>query len=69
VKPPQVRERYMFFKNRSKSREDLNRKVERYKRWWQDSPADSSLERSKRLKKDKTKGEPFDSSFVYHEES
>ncbi|MGB2979699.1 MAG: hypothetical protein WBC77_00430 [Candidatus Zixiibacteriota bacterium] len=59
----------MFFKKGSRSRgEDLNRKVERYKRWWQDRREDGSPGRSDSSKKTTDEGKPFDSSFVYYEE-
>jgi len=59
----------MFFKTRHKSRgEDLNRKVEKYRKWWQDKAGDSSFNRSGSSEKNKPKGRSFDSSFVYHEE-
>jgi hypothetical protein len=59
----------MFFKTKNKNRgEDLNRKVEKYRKWWQDQPAASSFERSGSPEKKKPKERPFDSSFVYHED-
>jgi hypothetical protein len=59
----------MFFKNRNRDRgEDLNRKVEKYKRWWQDRGQDGSLRRSNSPKKTTDDGKPFDSSFVYYDE-
>jgi len=59
----------VFFKTRNKKRdEDLNRKVEKYRRWWQDQPQDFSFEPSKSSEKNKRKHKPFDSSFVYYDE-
>jgi hypothetical protein len=59
----------MFFKKGNRNRgEDLNRKVEKYKRWWQDRTQDGPLDRSDSSKKATEKGKPFDSSFVYYEE-
>ncbi|KPL01221.1 MAG: hypothetical protein AMJ91_00785 [candidate division Zixibacteria bacterium SM23_73_3] len=59
----------MFFKSRNKKRgEDLNRKVEKFRRWWQDEPQNLSLERSNRSKGNKSTTRSFDSSFVYYEE-
>jgi hypothetical protein len=59
----------MFFKTRNRKRgEDLNRKVEKYRRWWQDQPSESSLDGSEPSEKGKPKQRPLDSSFVYHEE-
>jgi hypothetical protein len=59
----------VFFKTRNKKRgEDLNRKVERYKRWWQDRTQGFSFEPSNPSEKNKHKQKPFDSSFVYYDE-
>lgn len=59
----------MFFKKRNRNRgEDLNRKVEKYKRWWQDRGQDGSSAPSSSSKKTTEEGQPFDSSFVYYEE-
>ncbi|MCK4403938.1 MAG: hypothetical protein KAW02_02495 [candidate division Zixibacteria bacterium] len=59
----------MFFKTRDKKRgEDLNRKVEKFRSWWQDQTQDTCLERSSRSSKTKPNKRPFDSSFVYYEE-
>ncbi len=58
----------MFFRTKNKNKaEDLNRKVERYKRWWQDQTWDIPCDRSNRSK-EKNPQKPFDSSFVYYEE-
>ncbi len=60
----------MFFKNRNKKRgEDLNQKVEKFRRWWHDQTQDLSYEKSNRSKKSHSNTKPFDSSFVYYEES
>jgi len=59
----------MFFKTRNKKRgEDLNRKVEKFRRWWQDQTQDFSFEGSNSSKKNKPQRRSFDSSFVYYEE-
>ena len=59
----------MFFKKVNRSRgEDLNRKVEKYKRWWQDRGQGGSPGASDSRKKIVEDGKPFDSSFVYYEE-
>lgn len=59
----------MFFKTRNKKRgEDLDRKVEKFRRWWQDQTQDISSDRSNRSKENKPNKRPFDSSFVYYEE-
>ena len=58
----------MFFKPKDKSKgEDLNRKVEEFKKWWQDQSQNVSTERSD-LKKDKSSERSSDSSFVYSDE-
>ena len=59
----------MFFKKSNRNRgEDLNRKVEKYKKWWQDRGQGGSPEQSDSPKKIAEDGKPFDSSFVYYEE-
>jgi len=59
----------MFFKTRNKKRgEDLNRKVEKFRRWWQDETQDFSPARSNPSEENKPNKRPFDSSFVYYEE-
>ncbi|UCB51784.1 MAG: hypothetical protein JSV10_07295 [Candidatus Zixiibacteriota bacterium] len=59
----------MFFKKGNRNRgEDLNRKVEKYKRWWQDRSQDGPSGSSNSSKKTTEDGKPFDSSFVYYEE-
>jgi hypothetical protein len=59
----------MFFKKGNRNRgEDLNRKVEKYKRWWQDRGQGGSPGPSGSPKKIAEDGKPFDSSFVYYEE-
>jgi hypothetical protein len=59
----------MFFKKSNRNRgEDLNRKVEKYKRWWQDRGRGGSPGQSDSPKKIAEDGKPFDSSFVYYEE-
>jgi len=59
----------MFFKTRNKKRgEDLNRKLENFRRRWQNRPQDLSFEPSNRSKENKSKRRPLDSSFVYYEE-
>jgi hypothetical protein len=61
----------MFFKNKKKnSEEDLNQKVCKYQRWWQDQTEEAPL-RGSNSKKDKLKGgkeqKSWDDSFVFHE--
>jgi len=59
----------MFFKTKNrKKNEDLNRKVERYRRWWQDQSGELPFDGSNSSKKNQPKSKPFDSSFVYYEE-
>ena len=59
----------MFFKKGNRNRgEDLNRKVEKYKRWWKDRGQGGCPETSSSHKKIDEEGKPFDSSFVYYEE-
>jgi hypothetical protein len=59
----------VFFKKANRGRgEDLNRKVEKYKKWWQDRGQGSSPEQADSAKKVAEDGKPFDSSFVYYEE-
>jgi hypothetical protein len=56
----------MLFKPKNKNKsEDLNRKVEKYRRWWQDQTQEVSGEGSNSSKKDKRKEKSSDSSFVY----
>jgi hypothetical protein len=58
----------MFFKPKDKNQsEDLNRKVEEFKKWWQDQSQSVSTERSD-FKKNKSSERSSDSSFVYSDE-
>jgi hypothetical protein len=62
----------MFFKNRKKEHsEDLNQKVSKYQKWWQDQTEELSFKRSNSQKKDgscsKATRRPSDDSFVYYE--
>ncbi|MFQ6033184.1 MAG: hypothetical protein ACE5K2_09720 [Candidatus Zixiibacteriota bacterium] len=67
----------IFFKNKKKKyQEDLNQKVCRYRRWWQDqneecsSPRPSAKKNKKSLKSGLKVGEGqkvWDDSFVYYE--
>jgi hypothetical protein len=59
----------MFFKSKNKRKgEDLNRKVEKFRKWWQDESQNISRDRS-----GSGKHKPFpkssDSSFVYSDET
>jgi hypothetical protein len=59
----------MFFKPKDRNKgEDLNRKVERFRKWWQDASQDVSLDRSN-SKKQKPHPKSSDSSFVYSDET
>ena len=59
----------MFFKSKDKNKgEDLNRKVERFRKWWQDETQDASPDRSG-SKKHKSYPKSSDSSFVYSDET
>jgi hypothetical protein len=59
----------VLFKIRGKKRgENLDQKVEMFRRWWQDQTQDVSLDRSNSSKENRAKRKPFDSSFVYYEE-
>ncbi len=59
----------MFFKPKDRSKgEDLNRKVEKFKKWWQDQSQDISMDRSN-SKKHKPNERSSDSSFVYSDET
>lgn len=56
----------MFFKPKNKNKgEDLNQKVEKYRRWWQDQTQDLSFDRSSSSNKSKKNERSSDSSFVY----
>jgi hypothetical protein len=67
----------MFFKNkRGKHQEDLNQKVSKYQKWWQDQTEELSLGRSTHRRNRKSpesqlktgqKQKTWDDSFVYHE--
>ncbi|KPL05270.1 MAG: hypothetical protein AMJ73_01545 [candidate division Zixibacteria bacterium SM1_73] len=67
----------MFFKNKKrKYKEDLNQKVSRYQRWWQDQTEESSQSKSNFKKNKKSSGsclkageerKALDDSFVYYE--
>jgi hypothetical protein len=67
----------MFFKNkREKHQEDLNQKVSKYQKWWQDQTEEPSLSRSNLKKNRKSpeshqkagqKQKAWDDSFVYYE--
>jgi hypothetical protein len=67
----------MFFKNKKKERsEDLNQKVSKYQKWWQDQTEEISVNRSNSKKSKKSSGsclktarkkKPSDDSFVYYE--
>ena len=58
----------MFFKSKDKGKsEDLNRKVEAFKKWWQDQSQNVPTDRSS-SKKNKPKEKSSDSSFVYNDE-
>jgi hypothetical protein len=60
----------MFFKSKDKDRpEDLNHKVEKYRRWWQDQTRDLSFKRSRSSKKSKRDERSSDSSFVYSDDN
>jgi hypothetical protein len=60
----------VFFKNRRKERgEDLNRKVEKFRQWWQDETPDLSPKRQDAARENRPDREPSDSSFVYYEEN
>jgi hypothetical protein len=60
----------MFFRNRRKERgEDLNRKVESYRKWWQEGTGDLNFQRSNRPKDKADDRRASDSCFVYYEES
>jgi hypothetical protein len=59
----------MLFRTREKNKsEDLNRKVEKFRKWWQDETGDSSIERSGGSRENGAQRQPSDSSFVYYEE-
>ena len=59
----------MFFKSKNRSKgEDLNRKVEKFRKWWQDESQDISMDRSN-SKKHKPYPKSSDSSFVYSDET
>lgn len=59
----------MFFKPKDKGKvEDLNRKVEKFRKWWQDESQDISMDRSS-SKKHKPYPKSSDSSFVYSDET
>jgi hypothetical protein len=59
----------MFFKPKDRSKgEDLNRKVEKFRKWWQDESQDISMDRSN-SKKRKPYPKSSDSSFVYSDET
>jgi hypothetical protein len=59
----------MFFKPKSKSKgEDLNRKVEKFRKWWQEESPDRSRDRAS-SKKHKPYPQASDSSFVYSDET
>lgn len=67
----------MFFKNRKKEKqEDLNQKVSKYQKWWQDQTEEHSFGGSSSKKNKKSPGSgvkaaekqrPSDGSFVYYE--
>lgn len=58
----------MFFKRKDKGKsEDLNHKVEKFKKWWQDQSQNASTERSN-FKKNKSSERSSDSSFVYSDD-
>jgi hypothetical protein len=67
----------MFFKNKKKEHsEDLNQKVSKYQKWWQDQTEEVSVNRSNSRKNKKSsesclktaqKQKPSDDSFVYYE--
>jgi len=67
----------MLFKNKKKNKsEDLNQKVSKYQKWWQDQTEEISLGRSNSKKNKKSPGsclkagngrKPSDDSFVYYE--
>ncbi|MCK4224682.1 MAG: hypothetical protein KAX39_05845 [candidate division Zixibacteria bacterium] len=58
----------MFFKTKKNRGEDLNQKVEKYRKWWQNQTQAFSFDRSNSSKKNKPNRKSFDSSFVYYEE-
>ncbi len=58
----------MSFKSKGKIKnEDLNHKVEKFRKWWQDQSQNVSTDRSS-SKKNKPKERSSDSSFVYSDE-
>jgi hypothetical protein len=60
----------MFFRSRRKVRgEDLNRKVESFRKWWQEGTGDLSFQKAERPKEKGHDRRASDSSFVYYEES
>lgn len=69
----------MFFKNKKKKdQEDLNQKVSKYQKWWQDQTEELSFSRSNSKKNKKSSGsclkaipqrKSSDDSFVYYEEN
>jgi 3'-phosphoadenosine 5'-phosphosulfate sulfotransferase len=60
----------VFFRNRRKDTgDDLNRKVEKFRRRWQERVSHLGGNRSDRLTEDGFERKASDSSFVYYEES
>lgn len=59
----------MFFRSRRRDKaEDLNRKVEKFRRWWQEGTGDLTSGGSNRSRESKPDRKASDSSFVYYEE-
>jgi hypothetical protein len=60
----------MLFRPKNKNKgEDLNHKVEKFKKWWQDQTQDLSRDRSNSSKIDKRNERSCDSCFVYDDEN
>lgn len=59
----------MFFRNRHREKgEDLNQKVEKFRRRWRERREDSEFDRSSRSRDNGASRKAYDSSFVYYEE-
>jgi hypothetical protein len=60
----------MFSKRKNKNKgEDLNQRMEKFKKWWQDQTQDLSRDRSNSSKINKRNDKSCDSCFVYNDEN